>query len=68
MIDLRAARAAPKEMRAALARKRAGELFDELLAADRAVLDVQPQVEELRAKRKIKGKPTPEQLAELERL
>lgn len=67
MIDLKAARAAPEEMRAALARKGAGELFDELLAADRAVLDVQPQVEELRAKRKLKGKPTPEQLAELER-
>jgi seryl-tRNA synthetase len=68
VIDLRAARAAPEEMRAALARKGAGELFDELLAADRAVLDVQPQVEELRAARKVKGKPTPEQLAELERL
>ena len=68
MIDLRAARAAPEEMRAALARKGAGELFDELLAADRAVLEVQPRVEELRAARKTKGKPTPEQLAELERL
>jgi seryl-tRNA synthetase len=68
VIDLRAARAAPEEMRAALARKGAGELFDELLDADRAVLEVQPRVEELRAARKIKGKPTPEQLAELERL
>jgi len=68
MIDLKAARAAPEEMRAALARKGAGELFDELLAADRAVLDVQPRVEELRAARKLKGKPTPAQLAELERL
>ena len=68
MIDLRAARAAPEEMREALARKGAGELFDELLAADRAVLEVRPQVEDLRARRKIKGKPTPEQLAELERL
>ena len=68
MIDLRAARAAPDEMRAALARKGAGELFDELLAADRAVLEVQPKVEELRAARKLRGKPTPEQLAELERL
>jgi seryl-tRNA synthetase len=68
VIDLRAARAAPEEMRAALARKGAGELFDELLAADRAVLEVQPQVEELRAARKVKGKPTPEQLVELERL
>jgi seryl-tRNA synthetase len=55
-------------MRAALARKGAGELFDELLAADRAVLEVQPRVEELRAARKLKGKPTPEQLTELERL
>jgi seryl-tRNA synthetase len=68
VIDLKAARAAPEEMRAALERKGAGELFDELLAADRAVLAVQPQVEELRAARKLKGKPTPEQLAELERL
>jgi seryl-tRNA synthetase len=68
VIDLKAARAAPDEMRAALARKGAGEIFDELLAADRAVLEVQPRVEELRAARKIKGKPTPEQLAELERL
>jgi seryl-tRNA synthetase len=68
VIDLRAARAAPEEMREALARKGAGDLFDELLAADRAVLEVQPRVEELRAARKLKGKPTPEQLAELERL
>jgi seryl-tRNA synthetase len=68
VIDLKAARAAPEEMRAALARKGAGELFDELLEADRAVLDVQPQAEELRAARKLKGKPTPEQLAELERM
>jgi seryl-tRNA synthetase len=66
VIDLRAAREGPDEMRAALARKGAGELFDELLEADRAVLAVQPQVEELRARRKLKGKPTPEQLAELE--
>jgi seryl-tRNA synthetase len=68
VIDLKAARAAPEEMRAALERKGAGELFDELVAADRAVLEVQPRVEELRAARKLKGKPTPEQLAELERL
>ncbi|HZR95686.1 MAG TPA: serine--tRNA ligase [Gaiellaceae bacterium] len=68
MIDLRAARADPDTYRAALARKGAAEAFDELLAADRAVLDVQPRVEELRAKRKLKGKPTPEQLAELEQV
>jgi seryl-tRNA synthetase len=68
MIDLRAARNEPDRFRAALARKGAAELFDELLEADRAVRDVQPRVEELRAKRKVKGKPTPEQLAELERI
>jgi seryl-tRNA synthetase len=66
MIDLREARERPDEMRAALARKGAAELFDELLAADGAVREVQPRVEELRAARKVKGKPTPEQLAELE--
>jgi seryl-tRNA synthetase len=68
MIDLRAARENPEDFRKALARKGAAELFDELLAADVAVRDVQPRVEELRAKRKVKGKPSPEQLAELERI
>jgi len=68
VIDIRAARSDPDAIRTALARKGAAELFDELLAADRAVLDVQPRVEELRAKRKLKGKPTPEQLEELERV
>jgi seryl-tRNA synthetase len=68
MIDLRAARDDPDGFRAALARKGAGELFDELLEADRAVREIQPRVEELRAARKVKGKPSPEQLAELERI
>jgi seryl-tRNA synthetase len=68
VIDLKAAREAPEEMRSALARKGAGELFDELLEADLVVRDVQPRVEDLRARRKVKGKPTPEQLEELERL
>ena len=68
MIDIRAARQDPDAIRAALARKGAAEAFDELLAADRAVLEVQPRVEDLRAKRKLKGKPTPEQLAELEQV
>jgi seryl-tRNA synthetase len=68
MIDLRAARDNPQAVRDALERKGAAELFDELLAADRAVRDVQPHVEELRAKRKLKGKPSPEQLAELDRI
>ena len=69
MIDLRAARNDPDAFRAALARKGAAEQFDELLEADRAVLEVQPRVEELRARRKGgKGKPTPEQLAALEQV
>src|SRR5262245_25691192 len=68
MIDLRAARNDPDRVRAALSRKGAAELFDELLEADRAVREVQPRVEELRAKRKVKGKPTPEQLTELEQI
>src|SRR6476660_5975544 len=68
MIDLRAARDDPDAFRTALARKGAAEVFDELLEADRAVRDIQPRVEELRAARKIKGKPTPEQLKELEGL
>ena len=68
MIDLREARERTDAMRAALARKGAAEVFDELLEADAAVRDVQPRVEELRAARKIKGKPTPEQLEQLERI
>jgi seryl-tRNA synthetase len=68
MIDLKAARNDPDAFRTALARKGAAEQFDELLEADRAVLEVQPKVEELRSRRKLKGKPTPEQLAELEQV
>jgi seryl-tRNA synthetase len=68
VIDLRAARNDSDAFRVALARKGAAETFDELLVADRAVLDLQPRVEELRAQRKLKGKPTPEQLEQLERV
>ena len=68
MIDLRAARADPDGYRAALARKGAADVFDELLAADRELRQVQPRVEELRARRKLRGKPTPEQREELERV
>jgi seryl-tRNA synthetase len=65
MIDLRAAREDPDRFRTALARKGAAERFDALLDADRRWREVLPQVEELRTKLKLKGKPTPEQLAEL---
>ncbi len=65
MIDIRAARAEPDAYRAALARKGAAEDFDALLEADRAWLALVPQADELRAKTKLKGKPTPEQVEEL---
>jgi seryl-tRNA synthetase len=68
MIDLRAARSDSERLRAALERKGAGQLFDELLAADRAVRELQPRVEELRARRKLKGKPSGEELRQLERV
>jgi len=65
MIDLKAARNDPDGYRAALARKGAAAIFDELLAADEARRAVQTKVEELRARTKLKGKPTPEQLEEM---
>ena len=68
MIDLRDARANADDYRRRLARKGAADLFDELLEVDRRVREIQPKVEELRAARKLTGKPTPEQLQELERI
>jgi len=65
MIDVRAARNDPERYRAALARRGAGEAFDELLAADARWRELVPQVDELRGKQKLQGKPTPEQLEEL---
>ena len=66
MIDLKAARADPDTWRAALARKGAADAFDRLLAADEAWRALVPRIDELRSKTKLKGKPTPEQLAELQ--
>ena len=66
MIDLRAARANPAPVRAALARKGAGDAFDRLLEADERWRALVPRVDELRAKTKLKGKPTPEQLGQLQ--
>jgi seryl-tRNA synthetase len=68
MIDLRAARAHPDVVRAAVARKGGEELFDELLRTDAEWRRLQTQVDELRARTKLKGKPTPEQLEELTRI
>jgi seryl-tRNA synthetase len=67
VIDLKAARDAPDDYRRRVARKdpAAAELFDRLLAADERWRELVPQVDALRARRKVKGKPTPEQLEEL---
>jgi seryl-tRNA synthetase len=66
VIDLRAARTNPDAVRAALARKGAAEPFDRLLAADERWRALVPRVDELRGRTKLKGKPTPEQLEELQ--
>jgi seryl-tRNA synthetase len=65
VIDARAARNEPDEYRRRLTRKGAGEAFDAWLAADERWRELVPQVDELRSRTKIKGKPTPEQLEEL---
>jgi len=65
MIDARAAREHPDIFRAALARKGAAETFDEFLRVDAEWRALTPRVDELRSRVKLKGKPTPEQLAEL---
>jgi len=66
MIDLKAARAETNVWRAALARKGAAEAFDALLAADERWRLLVPRVDDLRSRTKLKGKPTPEQLEELQ--
>jgi seryl-tRNA synthetase len=68
MIELRAARADPERFRAALARRGAAEAFDELLTADERWRALVPQVDELRARQKIEGKPSPEQLEQLKQV
>ncbi len=68
MIDVRAARNDPQAWREALVRKAAVEEFDALMEADREWLSLVPRVDELRAKTKLKGKPTPEQIEELKRV
>ena len=65
MIDLRAARSNPEPVRAALARKGAGDAFDRLLAADERWRELVPRVDELRGRLKLKGKPTPAELEQL---
>jgi seryl-tRNA synthetase len=68
VIDLKAARADGDHWRAALARKGADGDFDALLEADERWRALVPRVDELRSRTKLKGKPTPEQLEELQRV
>jgi seryl-tRNA synthetase len=58
MIDLRAARAEPDAVRAALARRGAGDLLDSLLAADARWRDASTRRDEVRAEQKRLGKPS----------
>ncbi|HVB06543.1 MAG TPA: serine--tRNA ligase [Acidimicrobiales bacterium] len=61
MIDIRAARQDPASVRAALARKGAAELFDELLTVDERWREQTAIADELRARTKLKGRPTDEE-------
>ncbi len=65
MIDIRAARNDPDGFRTALERKGAADAFDELMAVDTQWREMETRVTDLRAKTKLKGKPSPEQLEEL---
>jgi len=58
MIDIRLARDEPAAMRAALARKGAAELFDELLEADTAWRELASKADDLRARTRPKGRPS----------
>ena len=68
VIDLKAARAEPGPWREALAWKGAADEFDALLEADARWRALVPRVDELRGRTKLKGKPTPDQLAELQQV
>jgi seryl-tRNA synthetase len=68
VIDIKAARNAPADFAEALKRKRADGLFAELLEADAAWRTATATTDTLRAKQKLSGKPTPEQLEELKQV
>jgi seryl-tRNA synthetase len=68
LIDLRAARSDPEHFRAGIARKGAGDAFDQLLEADARWRELIPTVDELRARQKSKDRPTPEEVQELKTL
>jgi len=66
VIDLKAARNDRDTYRAGLARRDAGEAFDALLEDDERWRALVPRVDELRGRTKLKGRPSPEQLEELQ--
>lgn len=68
MIDLKAARADADAYRTALARKGGADDFDRALEADARWRAVIPRVDELRSRTKLQGKPTDEQLEELQQV
>jgi seryl-tRNA synthetase len=68
VIDLRSARSDPGALRTGIERKGGAEAFDELLRADERWRELVPQVDELRGRQKLKGKPTPEQVEELKQV
>jgi len=68
VIDLKAARSDADRWRATLARKGAAEAFDKLLEADERWRALIPQVDELRTRTNLRGKPTPEELEQLKRI
>jgi len=68
VIDLKVARGDADRWRAALARKGAAEAFDALLEADERWRALIPRVDELRSRTKLKGKPSPDELEELQQV
>jgi seryl-tRNA synthetase len=65
MIDIRLVREHPEALRRGLARKGAGELFDELVVVDASWRQLTATVDELRSQSRPKTKPTEEQLTAL---
>ncbi|WP_055490371.1 serine--tRNA ligase [Streptomyces sp. TP-A0356] len=70
MINIKAARAEPELFRAALDRRGAAQDFDALLEADVQWRKLTEVVQQLRAeqKKRSKGRPSPEDVAELQRI
>jgi len=66
VIDLKAARHDPQSYRAALARKGAAEAFDAMLEADERWRALVPGIDELRSRTKVRVRPSPDELAELQ--